>query len=72
MTKKTVHYYPHKYDNIFPDTSAFVVCVVDHPDVQRVSNTMPVNTSKVLFIRGDGYFETVNTIYVPINHEFKK
>lgn len=64
-TKKIVHYNAQKPVYIRVGTSAFVT-PIDHPDSERVSNTRPVQTSKVLsFDISTGEFETMNTLYKP-------
>ena len=63
MTKKTVFYDPTYPVAIIPGLGAFVK-PIDHPDAEHVSNTKMVYTSNVVEDRGEGSFETQNTVYV--------
>lgn len=64
MDKPTVNYTPSSSDFIREGYGAFVR-PTNHPDRLRVSNTKPVQTSKVIQVFPDGGFETQNTIYLP-------
>ena len=63
--KKIVHYKPSPQDFIVEGQRALLWDVLDHTSLE-VSNTSghPVTTSKVVRIH-EGYFETLNTFYVP-------
>lgn len=62
--KKTVHYQPTAQDFIEVGHSA-AVRPVDHPG-EYVSNTTWVRTSEVIRKDEGGVFETMNTIYKPM------
>ena len=65
ITKKIVHYNAQEPVEVYVGFAAFVT-PIDHPDSEHVSNTRPVQTSKVLsYDKSTGEFETVNTLYKP-------
>lgn len=64
-TKKIVHYNAQEPVEVYVGYAAFVT-PIDHPDAERVSNTRPVQTSRVLsYDVSTGEFETMNTLYKP-------
>lgn len=63
MTKAIVRYTPSEHDIIIRGKPAWVK-PIDHTS-PYVSNTQNVVTSKVLSIKKNGVFETLNSIYVP-------
>ena len=66
INKPVVHYIPNKYQMICTGTSAYV-WPIDHPS-DLVSNTKPITTSKVIkYDRASGEFETMNTLYKPVD-----
>ena len=67
--KQIVHYIPSKYDIINKGQSAWVF-PTDHTS-PYVSNTQMVTTSKVVKVLGDGIFETLNSIYIPVGVEYE-
>jgi hypothetical protein len=63
MTKQAVTYDSSK-EVVFVGGRA-LVCPIDHPDQENVTNTKEVITSRVIRIMTNGEFETLNTIYIP-------
>lgn len=64
MEKKTVHYDKNKGVTVFMNKA--VLTPIDHPDSERVSNTMEVITSNVIsWDEESGRIETMNTVYIP-------
>lgn len=62
--KRLVHYDPAYPVVIFIGFGAYVK-TVDH-DAPGVSNSKMVHTSPVVKYDGEGCFETMNSLYVPI------
>jgi hypothetical protein len=65
MNKRTV-----RYDTRFPIAIVIglgaLVKPIDHYDSEWVSNEKMVFTSPVISANEDGSFETVNSLYVPV------
>jgi hypothetical protein len=62
VDKKVVHF---TGEAVFLYGRAYVT-PVDHPDTVRVTNTQVAQTSTVVAINEDGSFETLNSIYRPV------
>lgn len=65
--KPVVHYTPHMEQQIFLNKAALIYGVPDHYNQSRVHFASPyVITSMVVRIGMAGEFETMNTVYKPI------
>lgn len=60
--KRVVHYIKNPYDYVEVGEGAELFGVVDHPNIRKSW----VWTSRVLRLDEDGSFETLNTIYKPV------
>lgn len=68
MVKRLVHYDPTYPTVILLGFGAFVK-PIDHDDTINVSNAKMIQTSAVVKYDGDGCFETMNSLYVPVTKQ---
>jgi hypothetical protein len=60
LNKKVVHY-SNETDSYIQLGRPAIVKPIDHPDKERVSSNLPIQTSTVIVVFDDGEFETKNT-----------